>query len=199
MHRNGQGVFAGLSGRWLGLVLYACLALVPAHAATAGGSATQSWLLVDTRKLTLTVFVGGQAQITLRNIAIGRYGASADKMHADNTTPLGRFHVTRIRRDSGFHRFIELDYPDVERAERAYQQGAISQRELQEIVTAHRRGKAPPQDTALGGHIGIHGLGQGDPRLHETLNWTRGCVALTDEQLDAVLRWVRTGITVEIR
>jgi L,D-peptidoglycan transpeptidase YkuD (ErfK/YbiS/YcfS/YnhG family) len=31
------------------------------------------------------------------------------------------------------------------------------------------------------------------------MNWTRGCVALTDEQIDALLSWVRIGMTVEIR
>ncbi len=160
---------------------------------------TGPWLLVDTEALTLTVMQDGQPRMTLGNIAIGRYGASAEKRRGDNTTPRGRFRVHRINRDSEFYRFIGLDYPDVQRARQASQAGDIGRRELQAILGAHDRGEAPPQGTVLGGNIGIHGLGEGDPQLHETINWTRGCVALTDEQIDALLPWVQIGMTVEIR
>jgi murein L,D-transpeptidase YafK len=182
----------------LACILFLCLLPTLSSAAYAG-SDEEPWLLVDTEALTLTVMRGEQPRLTLHNIAVGRYGTSLDKQRGDNTTPLGRFHVAWIQRDSGFHRFIGLDYPDVERAEKAYREGVISQRERQAIIVAHRRGKRPPQDTALGGQIGIHGLGQADPQLHESMNWTRGCVAVTDRQVDALLPWVRVGMTVEIR
>jgi len=168
--------------------------------ATGAAAADSSrWLLVDTQKLTLTVMDDDWPLLTLHNLAIGRFGASQAKRRGDNTTPLGRFSITGIERDSGFHRFIQLDYPDVVRAERAYRAAIISAADYQAIVAAHRRGVTPPQGTALGGHIGIHGLGQGDPSLHRTMNWTRGCVALTDEQVDTLLRWVHVGMAVEIR
>jgi murein L,D-transpeptidase YafK len=155
--------------------------------------------LVDTQALTLTVIEDGRPRMTLHNIAIGRYGVSPEKRRGDNTTPLGSFRVTRIERNSDFHRFVGLDYPGVERAEKGLQEGLISERELRAIRSAHKRRKIPPQGTRLGGHIGIHGLGGADPALHETLNWTRGCVALTDKQVDALLSWVRVGTIVEIR
>jgi len=183
------------SGGWR---LATCLLLLVALS-SGEASETGPWLLVDTEALTLTVMQGGQPQMTLENIAIGRYGASAEKRRGDNMTPRGRFRVHRINRDSEFYRFIGLDYPDIQRARQAYQAGDIGGRELQAILGAHDRGAAPPQGTVLGGNIGIHGLGEGDPQLHETMNWTRGCVALTDEQIDALLSWVRIGMTVEIR
>lgn len=164
-----------------------------------GGAEEVPWLLVDTGALTVKVMQGERPKMTLHNIAIGRYGTSLEKRHGDNSTPLGRFRVAWIRRNSDFHRFIGLDYPDIERAENGYRDGVIDKRELQKILAAHRRGKRPPQNTALGGQIGIHGLGQADPRLHESMNWTRGCVALTDQQVDALLSWVHIGTTVEIR
>jgi hypothetical protein len=114
-------------------------------------------------------------------------------------TPLGRFRITRIERDTGFHRFVGLSYPDAERAHIGRRQDDVSEQELQAILAAHRRGKAPPQNTALGGRIGIHGLGKADPRLHETMNWTRGCVALTNRQIDSLLPWLHIGMTVVIR
>ncbi|MGB5254552.1 MAG: L,D-transpeptidase [Sedimenticolaceae bacterium] len=164
-----------------------------------GDSTDGRWLLIDTGKLTLQVMQAGQAELTLQNIAIGRFGTSADKRRADNTTPLGRYRITKIEADSAFHRFIGLDYPGIEQAEAAYREGAIGKPEYQAILRAHREGLAPPQNTALGGHIGIHGLGQGDPRWHETLNWTRGCIALTNDQIDTLMSWVRAGMIVEIR
>ena len=192
------GWFQQSARNWLlRAVAFAGILLV--LAASAWASDTDRWLLVDTRALTLTVMDGEYPQLTLHNLALGRYGTSRTKRRGDNTTPLGRFRITRIERDTQFHRFIRLDYPDVALANRAYQEGIITRAQHQAILAAHRRGATPPQNTALGGHIGIHGLGQGDPDLHRTLNWTRGCIALTDAQIDTLLSWVHVGMVVEIR
>lgn len=170
------------------------ISLLPAFAAAA-----QPWLLVDTEALTLTVMQDERPQLTLHNLSIGRYGTTSEKFRGDNMTPLGQFRITHIERDTAFYRFVGLSYPDTKRAKRGHRQDGISERELQAIVAAHRRGKPPPQNTALGGHIGIHGLGNADPQLHETINWTRGCVALTDRQIDRLLPWLHVGMMVEIR
>ena len=168
-------------------------------ALTATAADAERWVLVDTQALTLTVMDGERPQLTLHNLAIGRYGTSQAKRRGDNTTPLGRFRITRIDREADFHRFIGLDYPGVERAYQGFREDVISGAEHQAILAAHRRGASPPPGTALGGHIGIHGLGRGDPRLHETMNWTEGCVALSNEQIDTLLSWVHVGMRVEIR
>jgi lipoprotein-anchoring transpeptidase ErfK/SrfK len=60
-------------------------------------------------------------------------------------------------------------------------------------------GKTPPQHTPLGGYIGIHGVGSGDPEVHRAYNWTNGCVALTNAQIDILAEWARAGTPVEIR
>jgi murein L,D-transpeptidase YafK len=180
--------------RW---VLAATLLLVAGLALAS--SEAEHWLLVDTGQLTLAVMQGDRPLLTLHGIAIGRSGTSNEKHRGDNTTPLGRFRINRIDRDSGFHRFIGVDYPDATRAERALWSGDISRDQYRAIVLAHRRGATPPQATLLGGHIGIHGLGQADPRLHEMANWTKGCVAVSNAQIDSLLLWVRIGMMVEIR
>lgn len=159
----------------------------------------ERWLLVDTGAMTLTVMDGERPQLTLPDLAIGRYGTSVSRQRGDDTTPLGRFRITGIDRKAAFHRFIQLDYPDVDRANQAHREGVISDAQYRKILAAHRRGAIPPQNTALGGHIGIHGLGRGDPGLHRSMNWTRGCIALTDEQIDTLLNWVHVGMRVEIR
>lgn len=184
----------GTTGILCGLFLIFMLSAPIASAEDAG-----RWLLVDTHALTLTVMDGEWPQLTLHNLAIGRYGTSPMKRRGDNTTPLGRFRIIRLDRQAAFHRFIGLDYPGVDLAEAAYRQGVISDTQHKAIIAAHRRGETPPQDTALGGHIGIHGIGRGDPALHQSMNWTKGCVALTNEQIDTLLSWVRVGMVVEIR
>jgi murein L,D-transpeptidase YafK len=156
-------------------------------------------LLVDTEQLTVTVMHGEEPLLTLHGVAIGRSGTSRNKRRGDNSTPLGRFRITRIARDAEFHRFIGIDYPDARRAERALWAGLIDRDQYHAIQVAHQRGTVPPQDTPLGGHIGIHGLGRADPALHRMLNWTKGCVAVSNEQIDTLLLWVRIGMMVDIR
>jgi hypothetical protein len=159
----------------------------------------QRWLLVDTERLTVTVMQDGRPQLTLHNLAMGRYGTTAEKYRGDNKTPLGRFRVTQIESNTAFHRFVRLSYPDAERAILGRTRGDLSEQELQAILSAHRDRRPPPQHTILGGQIGIHGLGQADSRLHETLNWTRGCIALTDLQIESLLPWLEVGMVVEVR
>jgi murein L,D-transpeptidase YafK len=156
-------------------------------------------LLVDTRAQTLDVMRGDRSVLNVANIAIGRFGATAEKRRGDNMTPLGQFKVSAIRESAAFHRFIALGYPDVAAAQQAFRNGLIEAAVRDRIVDAHRHGRRPPQDTPLGGHIGIHGLGGADPAIHELLNWTRGCVALTNQQVDELMPWIRVGMRVEIR
>jgi murein L,D-transpeptidase YafK len=142
---------------------------------------------------------GGQVVHRYENISIGRGGASTHKRVRDGATPIGHYHVTEITRNSNFHVFIRLDYPNAEDAQRAYDEGRLDKRSYQRIVRAFRNGQPPPQNTSLGGAIGIHGLGKADPDIHGDFNWTRGCVAMTNEQVDDLVSRIRVGMTVIIR
>lgn len=192
------GWYSRSARHWLRTPVGLALLLFALSTATRAADSGR-WVLVDTRELTLTVMDGEWPQLTLHNLAIGRFGTSEAKRRGDNTTPLGRFRITKIKRNSGFHRFLQLDYPDAVRTERALRDSVIGAADYRAILAAHRRGVMPPQGTALGGHIGIHGLGEGDADLHRATNWTKGCVALTDEQIDTLLGWVHVGTVVEIR
>jgi murein L,D-transpeptidase YafK len=156
-------------------------------------------LLVDTDSRSLSVLQEGRVVERFEDIAIGRYGKTWFKRQGDNKTPLGRFTIRRITTDTRYHRFMGLDYPDLEAASRALEEGAISEDDWRAIRRASRAGKTPPQHSVLGGYIGIHGIGAGDPEIHEEYNWTNGCVALTNAQIDRLQRWVRIGTPVEIR
>lgn len=184
------------------MMRYAILLLAGALLSTpaaAGNAAPERWLLVDTINLRLLVVEGTTVVHTYEGISIGRDGATNRRRRGDQRTPLGRFQVAWIHEDSPFHRFLGLDYPDLELAGRALSEGRISDAEWEAIRRAHRNGAIPPQDTALGGQIGLHGIGAGAPEVHHLYNWTNGCVALTNEQIDELLHWVGIGTRVDIR
>lgn len=157
------------------------------------------WVLIDTQARTLSVMQGEKPTLVIPGISIGRYGATLAKHRGDHKTPIGDFRVAWIRADSPFYRFIGLDYPSLAYARRAHEEGRLSDKEWQAIRKAVARGQLPPQNTSLGGRIGLHGLGKGDPEVHQDFNWTNGCIAITNEQIDQLLTWVGTGTRVSIR
>ena len=162
--------------------------------ATAG----EVWIDVDTSQRTLSVMDGSTPLRTFENISIGRNGVTSEKVLKDRKTPLGSYHVRRINPESRFHLYFGFDYPNLEQAQVAFRAGRISYDQLKAIRKAHYLEQEPPFDTPLGGLIGIHGIGKGDARIHEDYDWTDGCIAVTNEQIDELARWLRLGIRVEV-
>jgi murein L,D-transpeptidase YafK len=156
------------------------------------------WLLVDTGRGILSVIQDEQTLLEIDGIAIGRGGASPLHTANDGTTPLGQFRIAWINTDSPYHLFFGFDYPNWDQTFEAYSRGLIDTPTLLRISHALGRGLVPPQDTALGGGIGIHGVGKGDPKVHQRFNWTEGCVAISNEQIDQLANWVTIGTYVVI-
>ncbi len=155
---------------------------------------------METGALSLTVFSAENRVLArFRNISIGSGGAADIHRRGDETTPRGTFHVSWIDRRSHYGTFYGIDYPSAPIARRTYVQGIISQAEFDAILQALRHHRTPPQNTALGGQLGIHGLGRGDPSVHRAVNWTDGCIALTNEQIRKLSRWMYLGMRVVIR
>jgi len=180
-----------------GLRVIICILLVLCQAGLA--CAGEARIVVDTGAGSLTVLDGDMVIKTYADIAIGRYGVTSQKQRGDNKTPLGSFRIGWITSNTRYHRFLGLNYPDLETASRAFHNGMISKAEWLEIRRAEKAGKRPPMTTRLGGLIGIHGIGVGDLEVHREFNWTNGCVALTNEEIDELLDWVGVGTPVEIR
>lgn len=157
------------------------------------------WIDVDTTEQILRVMKGDAVQEVFKNVAIGRYGATWSKVTLDDKTPLGKFRIGWINEQSRYHRFFGLDYPNRDTAERAFSEKRIDVDTWYSILAAESRGRTPPQNTILGGYIGIHGIGRGDKDIHQNYNWTNGCIALTNEQIDQLGRWLKPGIVVNIR
>ena len=183
--------------RCLAALFIAVFLWIPAVAWASGG---QAWILVDTQALTLTVLSAeNHVLVRFHNISIGSGGAAESHRRGDATTPRGIFHVTWVDRHSRFNTFYGLDYPSARIAWGAYVEGKISEAEYDAIIRALRRHGRPPEETALGGQIGIHGVGMGDPGVQQTVNWTSGCVAVTNREIRLLARWMHVGTKVVIR
>ncbi len=164
-----------------------------------GPVAADIWLQIDTRQQTLKVLDGERVLESFNRVALGVAGAGLKLRRGDDKTPLGTFRVGWFNSRSRFGLFIGLDYPNQDYAEAALRDGRIDTYTHARIINALNAGRRPPQDTPLGGQIGIHGVGAGDPDVHALFNWTNGCVALTDAEMKRLRRWVQSGTTVEIR
>ena len=157
------------------------------------------WLLIDTKKMQLEVRKGTKAMVVMENIAIGRGGTGFKKRIGDNVTPIGTYHIGWINNKSSFHRFYGFDYPSIENANEALLSGLLSKKSQTSIVNAHKEHKLPPQNTTIGGRIGIHGLGNANEFVHKAMNWTQGCIAISNEQIDQLAKWITKGMLVKVK
>ncbi|MBB3189376.1 L,D-transpeptidase family protein [Halomonas cerina] len=157
------------------------------------------WVLVDDREASLGIYRGTALIERFSPVSLGRGGAKPQRVSGDRTTPLGEFRVNRFNPESKFHIFVGLDYPTPTHARMALESGLYSQRDYDDYFRYYRRHGYPPQQTVLGGFIGIHGVGVGDPEIHERFHWTDGCVAVTDPQVEKLSSLVDIGTRVVIR
>lgn len=162
-------------------------------------SAEQHWVEVDTESLTLKVKRGQRTIARFDKISIGRWGAGFKRRRGDDITPIGEYKIGWINENSRFYRFFGFNYPSVANAKQALQEQLINEKVFEDIVKAHKYDQTPSQSTALGGQLGIHGLGGGDERIHRLTNWTHGCIALTNKQIDRLSRWLTIGTLVKVK
>lgn len=156
-------------------------------------------LLIDTKKEILSVFKKGNAIAEFKNIAFGSSGSGIKEKRGDNITPVGKFNIGWITKKTRFKLFIGLNYPSLDYANRGLSRGIIKQKEFDKIRLSLEEGKIPPQNTALGGLIGIHGLGKSNLKIHQLVNWTNGCIALDNKQIEKLKSLIYLGMTVIIR
>ena len=158
------------------------------------------WVLVDSTKQTLSVIHNGQIQARFYDISIGRGGIGQIRSMGDSKTPVGEFEVGWINHDSRYKLFFGINFPNLDYARRAYAANVIGEGDFAAIQTALVEGRTPPQDTALGGNLGIHGIGKtGNASIHSRFNWTDGCIALTDQQVEVLAKWIELGTKVIIQ
>jgi len=135
-------------------------------------------------------------------IATGRGGPGDKLLTGDNHTPVGIYRIVGFNDSSRFHLFMRLNYPNVKDAFYGLKNNVISRYEFERIIDSLRHGRLPPQNTALGGAIGIHGVGEENPnklKIHSKMNWTEGCVAMTNAEISELRSYVSVGTEVVIR
>ncbi len=134
-------------------------------------------------------------------IATGRGGSGDKQVTGDLHTPVGTYRIVRFNENSKFHLFMQINYPNVKDAFYGYKSKLISRGEFYSIIDSLKQGSVPTQTTKLGGAIGIHGIGEMNPkrlRIHKVLDWTEGCIALTNEDVIDLRNYVSLGTKVVI-
>ena len=138
----------------------------------------------------LTLYSGQQAVKEYR-VGLGGSPARDKERQGDRCTPTGDFYVcTRLER-SRFHRFLGISYPAPNDAQRGLKQGLIDRSEHSAILRAHQKRRQPPWNTRLGGAVGLHGGGSG-------MDWTLGCVAVENGEIEELFAVLPLGTPVRI-
>ncbi|MBC8032086.1 MAG: L,D-transpeptidase [Pyrinomonadaceae bacterium] len=125
-------------------------------------------------------------------IGLGLNPVPDKQRQGDRATPEGEFYVFTKNDKSAFYLSLGISYPNIEDAERGLRDGLISRGVHDAIVKAIKRKATPPQNTALGGDIYIHGNGAGS-------DWTWGCVALENEDVKELFNATPVGTPVTIK
>lgn len=153
-------------------VLGAFLAPLAAH-----GQAQAITVLVRKARRELLLLSGGRVVRTYA-VALGRTPSGPKRSQGDGKTPEGDYTITGRNRRSAYHRSLRISYPDA--SDRA---------------RARRAGVSP------GGDIMIHGLPNGLGSLgaaHRQHDWTEGCIAVTNEEIEEIWRLVPDGAAIRI-
>jgi murein L,D-transpeptidase YafK len=141
-------------------------------------SARADQILVEKSARRLTLFQGGQA-LKRYPIALGHAPVGAKREEGDQRTPEGNYVIDAHKPDSDFHRALHVSYPSPS-----------------DTLSAEQRGVMPGED------IMIHGLQNGRGwvgAFHRLTDWTAGCIAVTDKQIEEIYRAVPDGTPIEIR
>jgi murein L,D-transpeptidase YafK len=135
-------------------------------------------ILILKKDHTLQLLSNGKVIRTYK-VALGRGGLAPKQREGDDLTPEGHYLIDSRNASSHFYKALHVSYPSSEDRKRATKLGV------------------PP-----GGAIMIHGLPNGWAwigSLQVHYDWTAGCIAVTDPEMDEIWNMVPIGTPVEIR
>lgn len=121
----------------------------------------------------------GDKLLRTYTVALGTEPEGPKERLGDGRTPEGRYVIDYRKEDSAYHRALHVSYPRAD-----------------QLAAARARGDSP------GGLIMIHGLPNGGGwigRLHRLSDWTVGCVAVTNAEIEELWRVVPNGARIEIK
>jgi murein L,D-transpeptidase YafK len=150
-----------------------------------GRAAAQVALATDVDQITvnksrhiMSVYRGGVLLKTYQ-VALGRGGPGAKAMQGDGKVPEGKYRITGRNPDSAYHLSLRIGYP-----------------------TEKQRTAAVVRGVDPGDDIMIHGLpnGRGDwGAAHRFVDWTDGCIAVTDDEIEELWKHVPDGTPIDIK
>lgn len=147
-------------------------------------------IVVSKGERRLRLYSGGRL-VRVYRVGLGLSPVEDKERAGDRRTPEGEFYVFTKNDRSAFHLSLGISYPNAEDAERGLRDRLITRAQYRAILRAHERRTAPPQNTRLGGDIYIHGNGA-------SRDWTWGCVALEDADIEELFAAVPVGTPVRI-
>ena len=112
-------------------------------------------------------------------VSLGRHPLDRKEQQGDGRTPEGEYRLDYRNAHSAFHKALHISYPAPA-----------------DVAAAHARGLDP------GGQVMIHGMKNGWGwlgRLHRFVDWTDGCVAVTDAQIDEIWLVVPVGTRIVVK
>jgi murein L,D-transpeptidase YafK len=134
-------------------------------------------IVIEKSKRMLSLMDGAKV-VRSYKVALGRQPEGAKDRQGDHKTPEGIYSVDAKNPDSRFHKALHLSYPSAADRERAKKLGVDP-----------------------GGDVEIHGLGSlwgWVGSKHRLMDWTDGCIAVTNEEIDEIYLLIKLGTPVEI-
>jgi murein L,D-transpeptidase YafK len=135
-------------------------------------------VIVMKKERTLTLMSGDKV-LKVYKIALGVDPVGPKRMEGDHKTPEGNYILDRRNPKSKYYRSIHISYPSEEDRDRARESGV-----------------------SAGGDVMVHGLPNGFGWLgatHRVHDWTDGCVAVSDQEMDEIWSAVADGTPIEIK
>lgn len=135
-------------------------------------------IVVDKSDRLLSAFAGDRL-VKRFSVALGTDPVGPKRRQGDGRTPEGLYPIVGHNPASAYHLSLRLGYPTPE-----------------QVADARRAGISP------GGDIMIHGLPNGDEALadeYRHVDWTVGCIALTNDEIEWLYRYTPDGAQVEVR
>lgn len=135
-------------------------------------------ILIEKKERRLTLISKGKVLKTYK-IALGGNPNGPKERQGDNKTPEGIYLIDSRNKDSRYHLSLHISYPNEKDKKRAKELGV-----------------------SPGGDIMIHGIKKGLSWVgdfHTEVDWTKGCIAVTDEEIEEIDKLTPIGTIVEIR
>lgn len=139
---------------------------------------TADFILVEKSAHRMTLYAGGQ-EIRSYRVSFGRGGPAPKQREGDRLVPEGRYHIDARNPASAYHLSLKISYPD-----------------------AADQAAAATRSESAGSNIMIHGIRNGLGwlgRAHLLVDWTAGCIAVTNSEMEEIWRVVPDGAAIEIR